>query len=408
MSMLAPGGEDRRVRRQQRQRRRALAGLVLGLAVLAVAPSACSAMGASARGARLERMKKSPQWGEDTFTNRLPTPMGLEESVSTWTMLKAFLGGEEPREPTEAIPVVARTPASLDGPPAGAPRITWMGHSSMLIELDGRRVLTDPVWGERASPVSFAGPKRFHPPPVPLEGLPAVDAVIISHDHYDHLDTPTIQALADRVPLFVVPLGVGAHLESWGVAPERIVELDWWEAHEVAGLRLVATPSRHFSGRGLTNRNETLWASWAIVGPEHRVFFSGDTGMHSDFEEIGERLGPFDVTMHEVGAYNTWWRNVHLGPEQAVDAHVRLQGRLFLPVHWGTFNLALHGWTEPPERLLVEAARRGVTMSIPKPGETIDSAQPRLAEQWWPELPWQTAEQAPVVATELPWLATAE
>lgn len=381
----------------------ALGGSVCALALLAVASSACAAMGADAKGARLKRIQASPQWGGETFTNRLPTPQGLDESVGGWTMLKAYLGGDQVRSPKEPVPVMSRTGDSLAGPPAKAPRITWLGHSSMIIELDGQRVLVDPVWGKRVSPVPFLGPRRFHPPPLPLEELPAVDAVLISHDHYDHLDVPTVKALADRVPLFVVPLGIGAHLEKWGVAPERIVELDWWDEHRVGSLRLVATPCRHFSGRGLADRNETLWTSWAIVGPEHRVFFSGDTGMHGDFDEIGRRLGPFDVTMLEVGAYNSWWRNVHLGPEQAVDAHVRLQGKLMMPVHWGTFNLALHAWTEPVERLLVEAARRGVPVAIPRPGETVDSLQPRAPERWWPEVPWQTAEEAPLVARELPW-----
>lgn len=376
---------------------------LVGLAALAVAPSACSSLGASASGARLERMKASPQWDGSRFVNRLPTPQGLDDDVGTWEMLKAWFGGDQIREPTEPIPMVKRTPESLSGPASDTPRITWMGHSSTIIELDGTRILTDPMWSKRASPVSFAGPKRFHPTPIALEDLPPIDAVVVSHDHYDHLDMQTIKTLSAWIPVFVVPLGIGAHLESWGVSPERIVELDWWEEHVVRNVRLVATPARHFSGRGLKNRNQSLWASWAFVGPGHRMFFSGDTGMHADFDEIGARLGPFDVTMLEVGAYNTWWRNVHLGPEQAVDAHLRLGGRVMMPVHWGTFSLALHGWTEPVERLLVETKRRHVTLVTPRPGETVDAARPEPPRRWWPVQTWKTAEESPLVADELPW-----
>ena len=203
----------------------------------------------------------------------------------------------------------------------------------MLIEIDGLRVLTDPVWGPRASPSRLAGPKRFQPVPVPLRAMPPIDLVIVSHDHYDHLDYPTIRELAKRDVPFVTSLGVGAHLEAWGVRPERIVELDWWESHQLpnTGLTVTAAPSQHFSGRGLKDRNATLWSSLVIRSPRHAVFFSGDTGLTTEYRTIRERLGPFDLVMLEVGAFHPAWGDIHLGPENALKALALLGGGPFLP-----------------------------------------------------------------------------
>jgi L-ascorbate metabolism protein UlaG (beta-lactamase superfamily) len=222
-----------------------------------------------------------------------------------------------------------------------------------------------------------------------------VDAVVISHDHYDHLDVPTVKALAARGARWVVPLGVGAHLRAWGVPEARITELDWWEAARVGDLTLTATPARHFSGRGLGDADRTLWAGWAIAGPAHRVFYSGDTALHEEFAEIGRRLGPFDLTMIESGAYDALWADVHLGPEQAVLAHRLVRGDVMLPVHWGLFDLALHGWTEPMERVLVAARRAGVRVASPRPGGMVEPSALGAVERWWPAVPWRTAEEAP-------------
>jgi L-ascorbate metabolism protein UlaG (beta-lactamase superfamily) len=268
--------------------------------------------------------------------------------------------------------------------------VTWLGHSTLLLDVDGHRVLIDPVWGERASPFSFMGPRRFFAPPLPLQELPRVDAIVISHDHYDHLDTPTVVALSKRDLRWVVPLGVGAHLEYWGVPPERITELDWWESTKVRELTLTATPARHFSGRSVafTDADCTLWSGWSIASPAHRVFYSGDTAMFDGFIEIGRRLGPFELTMLEVGAYDRLWRDVHLGPEQAVRAHRLVRGKVFLPVHWGLFDLALHGFTEPVERVLVAARAEGVDAIAPRPGETVRLDRRKPLERWWPDVPW--------------------
>ena len=258
----------------------------------------------------------------------------------------------------------------------------------MLIEIDGLRVLTDPVWGPRASPSRLAGPKRFQPVPVRLRELPPIDIVIVSHDHYDHLDYPTIKELAKIGVPFVTSLGVGAHLEAFGVAPERITELDWWQSHTLPGseLTITAAPSQHFSGRGLKDRNATLWSSLAIRTPRHSVFFSGDTGLTTEYATIRERLGRFDLVMLEVGAFHPSWGDIHLGPEHALEAHALLGGGAFLPVHWGTFSLALHDWDEPPETLLTLAPKQGVQLVMPRLGEPVEPSRVENVTPWWREV----------------------
>jgi len=365
--------------------------------------NALSATGKPPSGERLARLADSPRFNKGTFHNELKRRDG-----SYLKMTYDFVaGGSKHRMPTDALPVQERSRADYATPPDSGLRVTWLGHSTLLIEIDGVNVLVDPVWGERTSPFTWMGPKRFHAPPLPLSQLPRIDAVVISHDHYDHLDYPTILALGDTIPQYIVPLGVGSHLEQWGVSPERIVERDWWGEVQVGDVTLVATPARHFSGRSIVmaDQNRTLWSGWAMVGPEHRVYYSGDTAMFDGFTEIGERLGPFDLTLIETGAYNAMWADVHLGPEQALQAHAMVRGKLFMPVHWGTFDLALHAWTEPVERALARAAQLGENVVVPKPGERFEPHAPPAVVRWWPEVPWETAEQAPVVSSGLGKLA---
>jgi len=374
------------------------AGVLFVLATLlggALFGAACTAMGAAATGERLDRMRSSPRWVEDHFENRRKTvSMPPMEMMRRW-----FTDGSSQSVPEQPIEPLVRSRKDYETPPASGLRITWLGHSTLLLEIDGKRVLTDPVWSDRASPFSFVGPKRWYAPPLPLEDLPDIDAILISHDHYDHLDYETVLALKDRDTPWLVPLGVGAHLEHWGMPKEQIIELDWWEEHRIDDITFTATPARHFSGRSAPSAGggPTLWAGWSVAGPVHRAYYSGDTALFDELVDIGERLGPFDLTMIENGAYNQAWADVHLGPEQAVRAHELVRGRVMLPVHWGLFDLALHGWTEPIERVLVAAEQNGVTVLSPQPGGMVEpSAPPSPRVRWWPELPWSTALEAPV------------
>jgi len=287
-------------------------------------------------------------------------------------------------EPTKSLPIEAITDQRFATPPEGGIRITWLGHATILIEIDGYRILTDPHFSDRASPFRWVGPKRFQPVPVSLEQLPPLDAIVISHDHYDHLDYDTIRKLAPKAKHFYVPLGVGTHLRSWGIENNKITELDWWqEARLDDAITLAPTPARHFSGRSLFNRNSTLWASWVILGKKHRVYFSGDTGMFSGFKEIGERYGPFDYTLMHIGAYSDEWPAVHMTPEEAVQAHVELGGKVFVPIHWGTFRLAFHDWNEPAERLYIEARKKHLQFVMPLAGQSFHNPDLPPVKTWW-------------------------
>ena len=335
-------------------------------------------------GLRLERIRASLLWAGEAFRNVHPVPPGLRDRTVPRPTLGEFLCGGDRRVPRGPLPSVDPTEAWARKPGSGL-RATWLGHSTVLIEIDGLRILTDPVWGPRASPSRLVGPKRFQPVPVALRALPPIDLVVVSHDHYDHLDYPTIRELARRAVPFVTSLGVGAHLEAWGVPRERIVELDWWETHRLpnADLTVTAAPSQHFSGRGLKDRNATLWSSLAIRSPRHAIFFSGDTGLTTEYAAIRERLGPFDLVMLEVGAFHPAWGDIHLGPENALKALALLGGGAFLPVHWGTFSLAMHDWDAPAETLLALGPKQGAQLVMPRLGEPVEPAHVDGVSPWW-------------------------
>lgn len=339
-------------------------------AALGAAPTAIDAVSA-----------RSPNYRDGVFHNLERAAMVNMDREQRRLMVRELFADRMGRRPAAPIPLDVPD-FSVDVEPLA---VTWLGHATALVEIDGYRVLTDPVWSERCSPSDAVGPRRLHPPPVGIAELPAADAIVVSHDHYDHLDIDTVTALArsQRAP-FVVPLGVGAHLRAWGIPPERVIELDWDENTTLGDLTVTCTPARHFSGRFLT-RNQTLWASWVIAGPDHRVYFGGDSGYTGSFSTIGAQHGRFDVTLLPIGAYNTAWPDVHMNPEEAVQAHLDLNASasgLLVPIHWGTFRLAPHRWAEPVERLLVAADAAGLATAVPKPGGSVrlDAAAPTA---WW-------------------------
>ncbi|MET9296530.1 MBL fold metallo-hydrolase [Streptomyces sp. NPDC003077] len=342
-----------------------------------------ASFGAAPAGERLARMRRSPQFADGQFRNPVPTrplPRGTALSLARTQLSRE---GRLRRAPVGAVPLHRPAASDWARPPASGLRLTWMGHSSVLAEIDGRRVLFDPVWGERCSPFTWAGPRRLHPVPVGLDALPPLDAVVVSHDHYDHLDMPTVRRLARTDAVFVVPLGIGADLEFWGVPAARIIELDWHESADVASLTLTATPAQHFCGRGLRGPQHTLWASWVVAGPEHRVYHSGDTGYFPGFAEIGAAHGPFDATMIQIGAYSEFWSDIHMTPEEGLRAHQDLGGGTLLPIHWGTFNLAPHPWAEPAERTVAAAYAAGAKVAVPVPGKPFEPADEQVVEPWW-------------------------
>ncbi|MGH8410893.1 MAG: MBL fold metallo-hydrolase, partial [Pseudomonas sp.] len=279
---------------------------------------------------------KSSEQHQGHFTNQKPIQHGgLGKTLGImWKMLF-----QKPRStrPMGEIPVQPLTREQLFAAPDHS--VFRLGHSTVLLKMRGKFWLTDPVFAERASPFSWAGPKRFHQPPISLEDLPPIEAVILSHNHYDHLDHKAVVQLADKTRYFLAPLGVGDTLVKWGVDASKVRQLDWWQGTEVDGIRFVSTPAQHFSGRGLFDGNQTLWCSWVMIDGSRRIFFSGDTGYFEGFKRIGEQYGPFDLTLMETGAYNVDWPHVHMQPEETLQAHIDLKGRWLLPIHNGTFDL---------------------------------------------------------------------
>jgi L-ascorbate metabolism protein UlaG (beta-lactamase superfamily) len=356
---------------------------VVATASLALAaPVAGAARGVRrSLGARPDTAYDSPQFHDGLFHNRLP--MRVVDPGSSRSMALEWARRGDVGRPRGEVPVV--TPDLPDV--AGDLAATWLGHATVLLELAGHWVLTDPVWSDRVSPSATVGPRRTHPVPMQLADLPHLSAILISHDHYDHLDTATIDALVrlQDAPI-VVPLGVSAHLRRWGVPAERVVELDWGQSHTLEDLTLTCTEARHFSGRGFT-RNTTLWSSWVLAAGDRRVFFGGDTGYTPAFRDIGAEHGPFDLTMIPIGAYDRRWRDVHLDPAEAVQCHRDVRGGVLLPIHWATFDLAFHPWAAPADWLREEASRHDVDVAQPCPGERFEVYPARAArlpqEDWW-------------------------
>lgn len=297
-----------------------------------------------------------------------------------------FFFGAKARSPRGPLGPFHTDASIYASKPRSGLRVTWMGHASSLVEMDGVRILIDPMWDERAAPTNWAGPKRFFSAPLDLRELPVIDAVIISHDHYDHLGATTIRAMAHLVAVekarWITPLGVGALLKQFGVPSSRCVELNWMDSAQVGALRITALPARHFSGRSLFNQFETLWASFAFSGPQHSVYYGADSGEWAGFQEIGKQFGPFELAMLEIGASDPLWADIHMGPEGALRSFHALGGDgLLMPIHWGLFDLALHHWRQPIETIWpVE----GLKLWSPTPGVPSDVlAGEEVRSEWW-------------------------
>lgn len=336
--------------------------------------------GANPEGKHLTEIEKSPNYKEGVFVNVVPSKVG-GEGQSTMKILKDFLNAEN-ASPKGKIPAdfSSGTKEIIDS----LVFLTWYGHSAFLLEMNGKNILIDPMLGPNASPVSFFGTRFDYTQEIDLTALPVkIDAVILSHDHYDHLDYPSIMALKDKVKHFYMPLGMSAHFLRWGIPEGKITELDWWESAKLGEMEFVATPARHFSGRGISNRFKTLWASWVIRSDKYALFFSGDGGYFDGFKEIGNKYGPFDFCMMECGQYNTSWADIHMMPEESVQAHIDLQGKVMMPIHWGAFNLAPHDWTEPVRRAHEEADKKGVYLFTPIVGERFALTDTMQSEAWW-------------------------
>jgi len=355
-----------------------LLGGAVFLAVAGYAVLQLPAFGGRFDGARLERMQRSPQFIDGRFQNT--PPQDTDDAI--WETLRLYRQGQI-REPQFEIPVVPLPPASLRRPAAGGLRAIWLGHATVLVEIEGVRLLTDPVLSDVVSPLPL-GPRRMHAPPIALADLSGIDAVLISHDHYDHLDMPTIRHLASQGTKFYVGLGVGAHLERWHVPPAQVHEMDWWESLELKSVRIHCAPARHYSGRKRMD-NSTLWASWVVKGAQHSLYVSGDTGYAGHFGAIRARYGETQLNLIKIGAYGTppSWLDIHMEPESAVQANRDLGGGILLPVHWATFNLAYHAWDEPIVRTLRAAEAQQVRVVTPRVGEAVEVGQPFTNLEWY-------------------------
>lgn len=342
-------------------------------------------LGACATAMNQDRIDASPNYADGKFINTEPFP--TPSIGKTLKIFARFIAADRVNGvPEHALPLEQLNPVKLATRLSDDTAVYRLGHSSLLLELEKEYWLTDPMFSERASPLQWVGPKRFHPAPISISELPDIKGVIISHDHYDHLDEDTIKALHEKVAGFYVPLGVGQYLSGWGVPEEKIHEFDWWQEHAVDSIKLVSTPANHFSGRGLFDGNSTLWSSWVIQTPKHKIYFSGDSGYFGGFKTIGEKYGPFDLTLMENGAYDDMWKHVHMTPEQSLKAHLDLQGKVLLPIHNGTFELAFHSWTDPFERLGTLAKEAGQTMATPIMGQRWQLNETVPANPWWQEV----------------------
>ncbi|TGM35114.1 MBL fold metallo-hydrolase [Leptospira biflexa] len=345
----------------------------------------CKAFGKDPEGAHKEKIQKSSHFDptREQFVNRRPDILEkMREGQNFFSLFVKFMfGGDKNQKPSAKLPEEKPNFKEFLEPDESI-KFIWFGHSTFLVNIEGTILFFDPVFSESAAPFSFMV-KRFQDAVVKLEEIPKVDYIIISHDHYDHLDMETIEFFKSKQTRFITPLGVTSHIKEWGVSEDRLTELDWWEKLDLGKIQIVCTPAQHFSGRRGMNGNKTLWSSWTILGQKERFYFSGDSGYDIHFKQIGETYGPFDLTFIENGQYNPMWEAVHVLPEQTAMAHLDLKGKALVPVHWGMFNLSLHSWYEPAENIEREAKKHNINLLTPKFGQLVKLKNPNLLERWW-------------------------
>lgn len=363
-------------------------GIVLGslILIIVVATILITNLNPSFGGKITKEQKEQFSVADNHDGKQFNYPLGAEHDMNFRKGIEHMqeeMNVQIAREPKTPLPLIPVKIADLTATPDTQTKVIWFGHSSFLVQTGGKNILIDPMFGKVASPLSF-GPKRFPGKlPIEIEELPEIDALILSHDHYDHLDYESILKLKDKVQHYYLPLGNGAHFKRWGIDETTITELNWWESAKLDSVEFVCLPSRHYSGRGLLDRREKLWSSWAILSPSRKIYFSGDSGYGPHFKEIGDKYGAFDLALMECGQYNKDWIQVHMMPEQSAQAAVDLNAELTMPIHWGAFSLALHSWKEPVERITKKAKELDIKLVTPKIGEPLILGVQEPNRAWW-------------------------
>jgi L-ascorbate metabolism protein UlaG (beta-lactamase superfamily) len=337
------------------------------------------AFGQNPQNDRLTRIEKSPNYKKGKFHNLVDVPV-MSEEATFFKLMKLLFSKHENTVPSAPIPVFK---SNLNAITTDSAEIIWFGHSSYLIKTGNRNILVDPVFSKRASPVSFTGVTSFEGTNVfSAADMPKIDILVITHDHYDHMDYKTIMQLQSKTSFYIVPLGVGQHLESWGIDTSKIKEFDWWDEMAIlSGISIACTPAQHFSGRGFV-RNKTLWASFVLKSQQCKIFIGGDSGYGKHFKQIGEKYGPFDIALLECGQYGKYWPYIHSMPEETVQASIDLKSKVLMPVHWGKFKLSVHPWDEPIKRVSKKAAELNVTLATPMIGEPLIIQNPKPEKLW--------------------------
>ncbi|MFT7031378.1 MAG: L-ascorbate metabolism protein UlaG (beta-lactamase superfamily) [Marinoscillum sp.] len=329
----------------------------------------------------LARFEKSPQWNGKIFENQSETLMDINLKTMPG-LIKDQFSGRAARQPKQNIPILPLDTAKLNE--VGQPKFVWFGHSALLLQMEGKKILIDPMLGTDASPVGPVRTKRFSEGSLEIiDQLPKLDVILLTHDHYDHLDMDSILKLKDKTQRWIVALGVARHLVRWGIDASLIEEVDWWDQKKLGNILITFTPSRHFSGRGLSDRAKSLWGGFVFKSPNHNIYWSGDGGYDDHFKAIGDKFGPFDIGFMECGQYNKLWHAIHMFPEECVQAGKDARANRLVPVHWGGFTLALHVWQDPIERFETACMTSKIDYITPEIGQVVALDESNTSQNWW-------------------------